>query len=135
MGSNLGPTMAAFAMNMIEQKLSTFKNQPLFYKRYVDDIFAVFQNRSEAESFLNEINAVHSNLKFTIEHGKNNSLEFLDTTITLNGQTFSSNWYIKSTNTGVYVNKSSYSPKTYKYAAIRSLIYRAKRICSNNCFV
>jgi len=34
MGTNLGPTMVAFCMDMIEIKM---KKDVMFYKRYVDD--------------------------------------------------------------------------------------------------
>ena len=44
MGSPLGPTLANFFLAHLEQKM--FNNvsdiQPKFYRRYVDDIFAVF---------------------------------------------------------------------------------------------
>ena len=46
-GSNLGPTMAAFAMHMVEKKLS---KMPKFYKRYVDDIFFITNNKAEADN-------------------------------------------------------------------------------------
>ena len=35
MGSCLGPTLASFAMNLVESRLTFF---PKYYKRYVDDI-------------------------------------------------------------------------------------------------
>ena len=42
MRSPLGPTMAAFAMDKIERKICAYAGQKsLFYKRYVDDIFAI----------------------------------------------------------------------------------------------
>ena len=128
MGSNLGPTMSAFALDMLESK---FNNQPIFYQRYVDDIFAIFTSRADAEQFLIHINSFHPNLKFTIEHPQNDQLVFLDTSIQLINGKVSTSWHIKKTNTGVYLPKIASSPTHYKTAAIRALIYRAYRLSSS----
>ena len=39
----------------------------LYYKRYVDDIFAVFETKDHAASFYNDITRQHSNIKSTME--------------------------------------------------------------------
>jgi len=127
MGSSLGPTMAAFALDMIEKK---FNETPLFYRRYVDDVFAVFKNQLDAENFLDHINSFHPNLQFTIEHSEKNHLNFLDVSITRSNNKFHTDWYMKRTNTGVYLPKIAYSPMQYKTAAIRALIYRAYKLSS-----
>ena len=45
MGSPLAPTLASVFLSKIENKIKLFDgNQPLVYKRYVDDIFLVFKN-------------------------------------------------------------------------------------------
>ena len=49
-----------------------------FYKRYVDDIFAVSENESEAQLFLDYLNTRHPNIKFTKEDNTNGILAFLD---------------------------------------------------------
>jgi len=127
MGSSLGPTMAAFALDMIEKKFNT---SPLFYRRYVDDVFAVFENQLEADNFLHHINSFHANLQFPIEHSEENQLNFLDVSVTRSNNKFHTDWYMKRTNTGVYLPKIAYSPIQYKTAAIRSLIYRAYKLSS-----
>ena len=63
---------------MIETK---YKIKALFYARYVDDICAILNNNTEAETFLKHINSIHKNMKFTQEPEKNNRLVFLDTEI------------------------------------------------------
>jgi len=130
MGSNLGPTMASFALDMLETK---FNSLPIFYQRYVDDIFAVFHTKDDAESFLQHINSFHPGLKFTIEHSVNNSLTFLDVDVQVVDNVIETTWHKKKTNTGVYLPKNAYSPIHYKTAAMRSLIYRAYRLSSKNC--
>ena len=53
MGSSLGPVLADIFMSDLENKVfNTFDgNSPLFYKRYVDDIFLVFNDRDDCELF------------------------------------------------------------------------------------
>ena len=78
MGLNLGPTMAAYAMHMVESK---YLFKPLFYTRYVDDVFAAFNNMEEAEIFHQHICTIDPNIKFTCEDEKDGELVFLDTCI------------------------------------------------------
>jgi len=127
MGSSLGPTMAAFALDMIERN---FDNTPLFYSRYVDDIFAVFNSKEESISFLDHINSFHPNLQFTLEHSIDNCLNFLDISVDFKDNKFSTSWFMKNTNTGIYLPKSGYSPLNYKTAAIKSLVSRAFKLSS-----
>ena len=70
--------MTAFAIYRVEQKLSKMIK---FYKRYVDDIFIITNNKAEADNFLERANSLHEKIKFTIEHEKDNKLAFLDTVI------------------------------------------------------
>ncbi len=41
--------------------------KPVIYNRYVDDTLASFDNVTQAHSFLQYINSVHPNIKFTME--------------------------------------------------------------------
>ena len=52
--------------------------KPVFHKRYVDDIFAVFGSKSDADKFYSYLNTRHENSKFTFEKEKDNKLRFLD---------------------------------------------------------
>ena len=57
MGSPLAPSMATIFMNECETKLSNYEGiKPKFYSRYVDDIFAIFENKSQCTSFLSFLN-------------------------------------------------------------------------------
>jgi len=127
MGSNLGPTMASFAMDMIERH---FDKTPIFYQRYVDDIYAIFHTKEEATRFLDHINSFHTSLKFTIEHSIENKITFLDIDVSYINNKIETCWHMKKTNTGVYLPKTAYSPLHYRMAAIRSLVYRAYKLCS-----
>ena len=46
------------------------------YKRYFDDIFAVFETKDYAVLLYNYINRKHSNIKFTMETETNDKLPF-----------------------------------------------------------
>ena len=41
-----------------------------YYKKYVEDIFAVFETKDHAISFYNYFNRQHRNINFTIETEK-----------------------------------------------------------------
>ena len=50
---------------------------PKIYFRYVDDIFAIFNNEGDSIKFSDKLNSQHKNLQFMIEKSPN-TLPFLD---------------------------------------------------------
>ena len=85
MGSPLGPVLADFFIHHLELSyLSTasLSPRPSFYQRYVDDIFCLFPSIDQSHLFLDYINSCHPNIKFSIEPENNNTLSFLDVSIT-----------------------------------------------------
>ena len=81
MGSPLGSSLANGFLCIHEQIWfnkcpDDFK--PVYYRRYVDDIFALFCSLDHLEKFTNYLNSKHTNIKFTYEKEGNNSLHFLD---------------------------------------------------------
>ena len=130
MGSSLGPVMANIIMTELEDKVikhlindGTIK----FYCRYVDDTLLVVkpQDVSRIHKLLNSFD---KNLKFTIDFFENEVPHFLDLEMSPDGITI----YRKDTNTGLYVNYTSFVPWTHRTAWIRSLVTRALKICSSN---
>ena len=86
MSSPLEPVLANLFMdfhkrNWIEQATNV---KPIFYKKYVDDIFALFESDSDADTFYSYLNTRYENIKFTFEKGKGNKLPFLDILINNN---------------------------------------------------
>ena len=76
---------------------------PSLYLCYVDDIFCVFRQDSSHQQFLDKLNCLHPNLKFTSEVGPS-VLPYLDTTISLpttEDGCFTSKVFRKRTNTGL----------------------------------
>ena len=53
-------------------------SQLLFYRRYVDDTFCVFNSEIQAMSFFEYINSQHPNIRFTMEKEVEKKLPFLD---------------------------------------------------------
>ena len=79
-GSSLTSVLANLFMGFDEQYwIEQAANvKPIFYKKYMDDIFAVFEFESDADAFYSYLNTRHENIKFTFENKKDNKLAFLD---------------------------------------------------------
>ena len=128
MGSPLGPVLADIFMGHIERKLSVEINQLSFYKRYVDDIFAICENR-EVNDFLDSLNSAHNNLKFTSEAENENRLSFLDVClIRREDGSLSRSVHRKATWSGQYLHFKSFAPIKYKRGLVRCLFDRIRRI-------
>ena len=81
MGSPLGPSLAnAFLSyhekNWLNNCPQGFK--PVFYRRYVDDIFILFKSNDHLKYFQDFLNSCHINMSFSMETEKENKLSFLD---------------------------------------------------------
>ena len=67
MGSCISPVVANIFMEHIErQALSTFREPPRIWLRYVDDVFCVIKS-SVIDDFHHHINSISPNVKFTLE--------------------------------------------------------------------
>ena len=60
MGSLLGSTLANLFFNYQENKLFFNVKKPLFYSRFVNDTFAVFENENDCKKFFSSLNSLHS---------------------------------------------------------------------------
>ena len=133
MGSPLGPTLANFFMADLETKLlnTPSPENPKIYLRYVDDIYAIFQDSDSCTKFLKKLNCQHPNIKFTVEKATN-TLPFLDVEIKItDSNTFESWTWRKKTHTGLMLNFTAVCPSNWKIGLISCLLHRAKRVCSN----
>lgn len=62
MGSSLSPVIADLVMETIEMKaIETYHTQVKFWRRYVDDVFAILKTR-EVEQFHNHINNINRHI-------------------------------------------------------------------------
>ena len=133
MGLPLSPTMANIFLCYHEdiwlQKCpSDFR--PIFYRRYIDDTFALFENSSHIDKFLKYLNSRHPNMIFTGETESDGKLSFLDCTVQ-KCDMFSTSFYRKPTFTGLGLSFFSYCPVQFKFNSINTLIHRAHRVCSS----
>ena len=104
MGNPLAPALANVFLCDIERKIFTscpVNIRPKFYRRYLDDTFAIFDNEDQADSFFHFINALHSNLSFSMDKQVQCKLPFLDLNIDNSSGIFSSSVYRKATFTGL----------------------------------
>ena len=133
MGSPLGPVLANLFMGNFEEKWLKKHHgadySPIFYKRYVDDIFCVMSSKEHVPKCLEELNKGHTNIQFTVEEENNGVLPFLDILIKrTEDMKFSTTTYRKPTNTGLLTNFTSFTNYIYKIGLVRTLVDRAFKI-------
>ena len=119
MGSPLGPLLANVFMCSLEEQLQEEGTIPTFYKRYVDDTFAIMPNTAEAHAFLDVLNSKHPALKFTMELAANSTLPFLGMNIIKNGTKLETSVYKKPTNTGLLLHFHSHVDQRYKKGSLK----------------
>ena len=135
MGSPLAPVLANLFMGHHEKNwLDNFSSsQVLFYRRYVDDTFCLFNNEDDALSFFDYINARHPSIRFTMEREINKKLSFLDILLDNGHPSIVTSVYRKKTFTGLLTNYFSFAPLNYKLGLVRTLLDRVYKI--NNSWV
>ena len=134
MGSPLGPTLANIFMCHHEKiwlDECPVEFKPLYYRRYVDDIFVLFSSEDHVEKFRNYLSNRHKNINFSKELEKQNALAFLDVKIMRENDKFVSSVYRKPTFSGVFTNFKSFIPTVYKFSLIPSLLFRCFHLCSD----
>ena len=130
LGSPLGPALANIFVGYQEEKLFIDNNQPLFYFRYVDDTFAMFEDEFNCNRFLKQLNSLHQSLTFTHEKEVNGKLPFLDVLVKKSNTKFLTSVYQKPSFSGQYNRWDSFGPKSRKNNLIGTLVHGALAICS-----
>ena len=126
MGSPLGPTFANIFLCHHEitwLKICPKAFKPVYYKRYVDDIFVLFEKPEQVSRFVNYMNKRHKNIKFSFETEKDNSFSFLDVKICREKD--------KDTFSGIYTNFSSFVALEHKFGLVYTLLHRSFTIVSD----
>ena len=79
MGSPISPIVANLFMEDLEvQAIKTSSAPPALWKRYVDDTFTIIKKENR-NSFLQHLNSIHPNIKFTCEKVREDGvMPFLD---------------------------------------------------------
>ena len=98
--------------------------------RYVDDTFVVWPHGQEKlDSFHKHLNTQHRNIKFTVEHEKENKLAFLDVQVTrTTTNRLTTSVYCKPTHTNRYIPFHSHHHRMTITGVLRCMRDRANRI-------
>ena len=131
MGSPVAPVLANLFMGHHEKTWLESQNgsSVVYYRRYVDDIFCLFNNDQDASLFFEYLNSQHDNIRFTLERETDKKLAFLDVLLdNSNPDSVRTGVYRKKTYTGLLTNFLSFCPYSYKIGLIRTLVDRAYKI-------
>ena len=101
-------------------------SNPIFYQRYVDDIFNI-RKKGTQDKLFEDLNKYHPNMKFTVE---TNPKRFLDTEL-LWSETGHCTTKVFQKENKLPNSWHSKVPKRYKRNTIKTDLYRAKRISSD----
>uniref|UniRef100_A0A5S6QNI8 Reverse transcriptase domain-containing protein n=1 Tax=Trichuris muris TaxID=70415 RepID=A0A5S6QNI8_TRIMR len=103
--------------------------KPAFFKRYVDDCFAIVETGKE-ESLLEYLNSIFpEKIKMTMEKEESNRLPFLDMLVQREGGTLSTKVYRKPTHSDRYLHFTSHHPVSVKRGIATGMVDRAITIC------
>ena len=107
-----------------------FKENIVFWKRQVDDIFFIWRGtKEELELFVWKLNGFEYSIQFTLEIENDGFIPFLDIGITKAAEKFITKIYRKPTHTQQYINWNSNHPKNMLLGVMKGLIHRAHVIC------
>ena len=110
----LGPALSnIFVGNDKEELFCDTRKLPIYFK-YVDNTFAIFNHKTEADKFLTTLNCLHPHLKFTFEKEKNKCQPFLDICVERTHIGFETSVYRKPTFTGQYIRWGYFDPLNVK---------------------
>ena len=101
------------------------KFKPVFYERYVYDIFVLLKRPEHVKSFVDYMNMKHKNINFSFETKKDGQMPLLDVTAFLENGKSVTNVYIKETFTGVYTNFFVFIPLEHKFGLVYTLLHRS----------
>ena len=133
-GSSLGPTMTTAFLSLYETKWleqcpKEFK--PVFYRRYVADIFDLFDSDEHLSKFNAYLNTCQPNMSFSFEEELDGNLSFLVVEVSRQQCKFVTTVYTKPTFSDVYTHFDNFLPTDCKVGMIYTLAYRCFKICSD----
>ncbi len=134
MGTKVAPSLANVFMSDFEEKyIYTYGKQPIFYKRFLDDLVMIWTHgQEELEKFLDHLNKCHETIKFTMESSLE-KINFLDTTLHKSEDgTLWTDLYSKPTDSHNYLHYESAHPSHCKKSLPYSQMLRIKQICTKH---
>jgi hypothetical protein len=135
MGKVYAPGLANIYMLEFDDKaMHGYKIKPLFFFRYLDDIFFIWTGSiEELKEYEEYLNSLIPGIKVTLEYNKMTA-NFLDTTVYKhsinNDTTLQTRVYFKPTDTHQLLHTKSFHPKHTCRGILKSQLLRFKRISS-----
>ena len=133
MGSPINPVVANLFMEDLEIKaIRTSTTPPKIWRRFVDDTFTIIKKKIR-NSFLQHLNSIHPNIKFTCDEVKEDgSMPFLDILVTpAEDGSLKASVFRKPTHTDLYLQWDRHHNIPSKYSMAGTLYHRATTICSD----
>ena len=122
MGAQTSCVVVEIFMQTFESTaITTHQHKPKIRERHVDEIFAIIK-KQHTQEFLNHLNNLHPNIKFTIEAEQDSTPPFLDTLLKRHpDKSISVNIYRKPTHTDQYLHFTSHHNYKAKQSVIAAL--------------
>ena len=134
MGTKVAPAYANTFMGWYEEEhVYTYHKQPLLWKRFIDDIFVIWQyDHEELQDFIQYLNSRMPSIKFEADISEHN-VHFLDVDVFLNSSKnkIETTLYTKPTDSHNYINYRSCHQKLCNNGIPYGQFLRLKRICSD----
>jgi hypothetical protein len=134
MGSPLSGILAEIFLQDLEQNRVKYileDKKIVYYNRYVDDIFIIYDQRKiTPQTILENFNIQHKDLNFTTNTEINNQINYLDLNLTNKQGQINMEIFRKPT-TDVMIANSSCHPHEHKLAAIKNWIHRLNTLPLN----
>ena len=140
MGTPFAVAYACIFLTSIESevnsKLRSNLYRPIFYKRYIDDIFAVFSTESAADNYVSIFNSISPSIHLTAK-ANGMGANFLDVTLFKGNRFTSTNildvtLYQKPINKYVYLLPTSFHAKSVFKSFILGELRRYRITCSDD---
>jgi hypothetical protein len=138
MGTPAAVVFACLFLDTLERKVIRDTNvKPLLFKRYIDDIFAIFRTSDDARVFITAFNSVLPTIKCSSPTISDSEGVFLDLVIYKGPrfrkeQCFDTKIYQKPQNKYLYLTPNSFHPKSIFPAFIIAELNRYRLCCNND---
>ena len=132
MGSPGSPIFTNLYMEHLEGEVFRSASYPhRYWYRFMDERW-VIQQQAHKQLFMDHINSIDPNIKFTVEgNQENGAIPFLDTLVKPEADnSLSIRVYHKPTHTDQYLRWDSHHNLAANYSVIAILTHRAKSVCT-----
>ena len=102
---------------------------PVFFRRYIDDMFSIFDRDIDVDVLTLFLNSLHPTVKFTLS-SPSDSVPFLDLRIHIRDSTLHTDLYSKPTDSHLFLSPTSNHPRHTFHSIVYGSCLRLLRICS-----